>query len=418
MAPVISSDPRVDAYAKLLVERCLDVQPGMQVLIRTTPLARAPCPGAGARDRSPRRLSDHPVGFAMWPSNPAWATDAPEELLGELSEIDRFASDHMDARVTMDAPENRRGGSDIACRPLPARRSRPSTTSSVTTASEIPWVSCAFPTEALAQDAGLTLGQFEDVLYGACLIDWDKETERMTRFAERFDAADEVHITGTGTDLTLSLAGTQDVDDGHDNMPGGEFFYSPLEASANGMIAFSEFAAVWGGHEAGVRLGSGRAVVEASAERGKDFLIATLDTDDGARRSASSGIGCNPAITSYMQNTSLRREDRRLRPPRPRPRATRAGRHEQGSVHWDIVKDMRVPRQHRAERYDRPTERHLARLIGLATCAELPEGEEAPLLDGALRSRGLEPIWAVWDDVTVDWSRFDLVVVRSAWDYA
>src|SRR4029077_19094396 len=58
------------------------------------------------------------------------------------------------------------------------------------------------------------------------------------------------------------------------------------------------------------------------------------------------------------------------------------------------------------------------RLIGLATCAELPEGEEAPLLDGALRSRGLEPVWAVWDDPSLDWSRFELVVVRSAWAYA
>jgi len=36
----------------------------------------------------------------------------------------------------------------------------------------------------------------------------------------------------------------------------------------------------------------------------------------------------------------------------------------------------------------------------------------------ALRTRGLEPEWAVWDDQAVDWERFDLVVVRSAWDYA
>jgi glutathione synthase/RimK-type ligase-like ATP-grasp enzyme len=40
------------------------------------------------------------------------------------------------------------------------------------------------------------------------------------------------------------------------------------------------------------------------------------------------------------------------------------------------------------------------------------------LIDAALGARGLEPTWAVWDDPAVDWSRFDLVVVRSAWDYA
>jgi glutathione synthase/RimK-type ligase-like ATP-grasp enzyme len=52
------------------------------------------------------------------------------------------------------------------------------------------------------------------------------------------------------------------------------------------------------------------------------------------------------------------------------------------------------------------------------TCAELPDGEEAPLLDAALRAHGLEPVWATWDDREVDWSRFELVLVRSAWDYA
>jgi glutathione synthase/RimK-type ligase-like ATP-grasp enzyme len=57
-------------------------------------------------------------------------------------------------------------------------------------------------------------------------------------------------------------------------------------------------------------------------------------------------------------------------------------------------------------------------LIGLVTCAELPAGEEAPLLDAALQAHGIEPVWAVWDDPAVDWSRFELVVVRSAWDYA
>jgi glutathione synthase/RimK-type ligase-like ATP-grasp enzyme len=40
------------------------------------------------------------------------------------------------------------------------------------------------------------------------------------------------------------------------------------------------------------------------------------------------------------------------------------------------------------------------------------------LLDPALRARGLEPEWAVWDDPRVEWDRFALVVVRSAWDYA
>ncbi len=53
----------------------------------------------------------------------------------------------------------------------------------------------------------------------------------------------------------------------------------------------------------------------------------------------------------------------------------------------------------------------------LATCADLPDGDEdADLLGAALRARGLRPLWAVWDDPSVDWSA-GLTVIRSTWDY-
>jgi len=57
--------------------------------------------------------------------------------------------------------------------------------------------------------------------------------------------------------------------------------------------------------------------------------------------------------------------------------------------------------------------------VALATCAEVAEGDEdAPALVAALADRGIEAVPAVWDDCTVEWAGFDLVVVRSTWDYA
>lgn len=50
--------------------------------------------------------------------------------------------------------------------------------------------------------------------------------------------------------------------------------------------------------------------------------------------------------------------------------------------------------------------------MALATSAEHPQGvEETPLAER------LDATWAVWDDPAVDWPSFDLVVVRSTWDY-
>src|SRR5205085_12171155 len=86
-------------------------------------------------------------------------------------------------------------------------------------ASDFPWVMCWYPTPALAQDAGMTLMQFEDFLYGAVLLDWEAEHERLSRYAALFDAADEVRIVGDGTDLRLSIAGRRmEVDAGIGNM--------------------------------------------------------------------------------------------------------------------------------------------------------------------------------------------------------
>jgi glutathione synthase/RimK-type ligase-like ATP-grasp enzyme len=56
--------------------------------------------------------------------------------------------------------------------------------------------------------------------------------------------------------------------------------------------------------------------------------------------------------------------------------------------------------------------------VALATCAEVPAGDEdAPAMIGALAARGVEASPAIWDDESVDWAGFDLVVVRSTWDY-
>jgi aminopeptidase len=364
VALLISADPRLEAYARLLVERCLDVQPGMQVLIRTTPLAT---PAILALQREIARRGAYPilrVGFVMWPANPAWAAEAPEELLGELAEIDRFAADNMDARITMDAPENSRDGSDLPAERFQLTKQAEHYFFRRTMASEIPWVSCAFPTEALAQDAGLTLSQFEDVLYGACLIDWDRETERMSRFAERFDAAEHVRIVGAGTDLTLSLAGRSGkVDDGHDNMPGGEFFYSPLEDSANGVIEFSEFPSSYQGHEfAGIRLVfRDGAVVEASAAKGEAMLQSLIDRDEGARRIGELGIGCNPGITRPMKHVLFDEKIDGSVHLALGQSYEQVGGKNASSIHWDIVKDLREGG--RIELDDEPVQENGAWLI-------------------------------------------------------
>jgi aminopeptidase len=338
------SDPRVEEYARLLVDRSLDVQPRQQVLIRSTPLAR-PLVEACVRRIARRGAYAVPrVNWTLWPVDLGWAEEAPLELLGELSPIDRHACDTMDARITIAAPENTREEASLSQERLAlvsrARRYFVSRSMSA----EIPWVGCQYPTPALAQDAGMTVRGFADFLFGACLLDWDAEGERMRRYAERFERADVVRIVGEGTDLTLSVAGRRaEVDDGRHNMPGGEFFLCPVEDSAEGTITFAEFPAAQRGREIeGIRLVfRGGLVVKASAAVGEDALVATLDTDEGARRLGELGIGCNPAIQRHMRNALFDEKiDGTVHLALGASYSSLGGTNE-SAIHWDVVKDLR-----------------------------------------------------------------------------
>jgi aminopeptidase len=338
-------DPRIEEYARLLVGRCVDVQPGWQVIVRSRPAAR-PLVEAVAREIARRgAFALLRIGFGPYDVDLEWAKEAPLELLETLPEVERFAYEHVDAWVGVSAPEDPHEAADLSHERLAAysRMTRPFTARRL--AFEIPWVGCRYPTEAQAEEAGMTLGEFTDFLYGACLLDWDAEGQRMQRYKERFDAASEVRILGAGTDIRLGLEGREGmVDDGHLNMPGGEFFFSPVEDATEGVIEFSEFPAVEPGHECeGVRLVfEGGRVVEASARTDEEHLLSQLDADEGARTLGELGVGCNPGIRRHVKNTLFDEKiDGTIH------LAIGAGFPFLGGtnasvVHWDMVKDLRT----------------------------------------------------------------------------
>jgi aminopeptidase len=273
-----------------------------------------------------------------------WVRHAPLELLAEPAPIDVHALDHCDALLAIAAPDNTRDGSDIAPERTSAVQRAYRRSTERVSASDFPWVMCWYPTPALAQDAGLPLSAFEDFLYDAVLLDWEAEHARLSKLAALFDAAAEVRIVGEGTDLRLSLEGRRtEVDAGMGNMPGGEFFGCPVEDSAEGTIAFTEFPQLWGGRQLrGIRLRfEGGRVTDASAETEEAFLLETLDTDEGARRIGELGIGGNPGITRYMGNVYFDEKiDGSIHVALGFGFPDMGGTNE-SAIHWDIVKDLR-----------------------------------------------------------------------------
>ena len=335
-------DPRIDDYAKLLVDRSVAVQPGWQVSIRGTPAAR---PLIEAVMEQVARRGAYPVlqlTFEM--IGGPFAREAPLELLRDAAPLQRRIWAEVDAFIAIWSPENTREGAELSDERQIALQQMSAPMRERTMAMQAPWVIAEYPVLSTAQEAGMTLTQLEEFIFESVLRDWDAEAERMAGIAAVFDEADEVRIVGPGTDLTLSLAGRQGaVDDGHVNMPGGEVFYSPVEDSAEGTVEFSEFPGVYVGREVdGIKLTfSGGRVVEASARTNEDFLLTTLDTDEGARRLGELGIGCNPGITRYMKNVAFDEKiDGTVHLAVGNSYSFTGGKNE-SAIHWDIVKDLR-----------------------------------------------------------------------------
>jgi aminopeptidase len=335
-------DPRIDEYASLLVERSIDVQPGWQVAIRGNHLGR---PLIESIVEQIARKGAYPILQLQFEQvGGPFAREAPLEVLREPAPINRHIWDTIDGVITVYSPEDAHEGSDLSDERQSAVEQMLAPLRRRTMSLEIPWVIGEWPTQAFADEAGMTLDEYGEFIFNAVLLDWDAEAERMRRIAAVFDAADEVRIEAAGTDLSLSVAGRAgSVDDGHVNMPGGEVFYSPIEDSANGVIEFGEFPAVYFGTEVeGVRLvfENGR-IVDASARANEEFLLQTLDTDDGARRLGELGIGCNPGIQRFMKNVGFDEKiDGTIHLALGRSYTFIGGTNE-SSIHWDIVKDLR-----------------------------------------------------------------------------
>ncbi len=340
-------DPRDRTYAELIVDDCLGVQPGWQVHVGGNPQARPLLDelcGVIARRGAYALLRISFEGFLA--QSLRWVEAAPLDLLARPAPLVSHEIANIDALVFVSAPDNTRAAAELDSERMGTLQAAYRSDTARMMNHDVPWVACQYPTAALAQEAGLGSESFAELLYGAVLRDWAAEGERMRRISTHFDAASEIRILGTGTDLRLSLEGrAMKVDALGSNLPGGEFFGCPIEDSAEGEISFGDFPAVYRGREiTGIRLRfDGGVVVDASAETNEAYLIETIDVDDGARRLGEIGIGCNPGITRYMKNTLFDEKMDGTVHLALGNSYTDLGGVNRSAIHWDLVKDLRLP---------------------------------------------------------------------------
>lgn len=332
-------DPRVEQLASTLVHYSTAIQAGDRVLIRGTELAQ---PLALAVYREALRVGAFPTLWASF-DEATWVfyQNASDEQLAFTDPLLLEAARQADVFISLRAPSNLKmlTGVDPARQVTAQKANRPF----LELVLQKRWVVCELPTPALAQEAGMALGEFEEFSFGAVSVDWPAMREELRRRKEQFEAAREVRIVGRGTDLRLGVAGrTWIPDDGKHNMPGGEIFTGPIEDSAEGSIEF-EFPAVYGGREVeGVRLrfAAGR-IVDASARKGEEYLIQMLDADPGARRLGEIGVGTNYGIQRFSRSVLFDEKIGGTIHLAVGRSYEETGGTNQSAIHWDMVKDLR-----------------------------------------------------------------------------
>ncbi len=338
-------------YADLLVRYCLDLHEGDKLLIVSTylsePLLQEVFSAALAAGAYPetwlsaaglvRRLYDE--------GSPA--------QLAHPSPLYAYAVEHYQAFLFIRAPFHTREMQSVDPDRLRAvavgetkvkKRFRERSV-----AGELAWTLCEFPTDAQAQECGMSRREYEAFISRACFLNrpdpaaaWQEVRERQQRAVDRLNGARSVTFRGRDTDITFSTEGRKWINsDGRHNMPSGEVFTSPVENSVEGRVRFSYPAIYMGQEVEDVRLEvEGGRVVRWEAARGAGLLGKVLEVP-GADRFGEAAIGTNAGINRFTRNILFDEKMGGTIHMALGSSYGEAGGKNECAVHWDMLADMR-----------------------------------------------------------------------------
>jgi aminopeptidase len=347
------SDQRVAKLGELLVNYSLALSPGQLVRIDGNTVA-APLVTeiyrhalrAGALPRT--RVEVEGLDLIA-------LTEASEEQLTFVSELDWQEVEQLYAVVTIWADRNTRllTGAEPGrvSRRIGSRRKLTNRFWERIDAGDATWVGTRFPTEAHAQDAEMSLPDYEEFVYGACHVlegedpvaHWRGVSEELNARARELETVRELRIVGPDTDLRLGVEGRKWMAaDGKLNMPDGEVFTSPVETETEGEIRFS-FPAIFHGRsveDVRLRFEGGR-VVAAEAKTANDYLQSLLDMDDGSRILGELAFGMNYEIDRFTRDILFDEKIGGTIHLALGASFHKIGGENDSGLHWDMICDLR-----------------------------------------------------------------------------
>ena len=347
------TDQRLNKLARLLVQYSVQVKPGEKVFIQCEDVAipymvevAKEAIKAGGKVETVVSVPEVKQQLYRYGN---------EEQLNEPSSIFQLIVDKADVYLTAWGTKNTRANSNVEAEKL-QRSIRANTEarkefSRKMGTGEIRWCGTQYPTQADAQEAGMSLEEYQDFVYGAGLLDaedpvaqWKSISREQERWIKYLDGKEELHIVSQGTDLKVRVAGRKWINcDGTANFPDGEIFTAPVEDGINGHITFS-FPGIYMGKEIEgiyLEIEQGK-VIKATATKGEDLLHALLETDEGARYFGEVAIGTNYGIQKFTRNMLFDEKIGGTIHLAIGDSYQESGGLNRSAIHWDMLCDMRT----------------------------------------------------------------------------
>lgn len=216
---------------------------------------------------------------------------------------------------------------------------------------ELRWCGTQFPTNGDAQNAGMSLEEYEDFVYAAGFLyeaDPVKKWEEMAAWQERWvqylDGKKELHIVSDTTDIHVNIEGRKWINCcGHENFPDGEIFTSPVEDGVEGYITFSYPSIMNGNAFEEVRLVVKKGRIEEVSCKNEEklsTLLSYIDTDEGSRFFGEVAIGTNYGIKRHTKNILFDEKIGGSIHMAIGEAFQEAGGKNESAIHWDMINDM------------------------------------------------------------------------------
>ncbi len=334
------ADSRVAKLAEILTSYSIKINKGDIIEVNCGPEAK---PLALELMKIILKKGAYPhVQVGLPGSSYAYYKNASEEQLKHLPEIGIFVAKKAAGSISIGTEINTRELTSIEPSKISLRRKITKPISDIYMKKDN-WVLLQYPTNALAQDAEMSLEEFEDFVYDACIVDYKKMDRQQTKLQQVLNKGDKVHIIGDDTDLRFSIKGRKAIKCcGNRNIPDGEVFTAPIENSAEGYISYTYPAIMMGREVSGIKLWFKKGkVVKAMAEKNEAFLQKMIDTDKGARYIGEFGIGVNYNLKKHIKQILF---DEKLGGTIHLALGMsykESGGKNQSAIHWDMIKDLK-----------------------------------------------------------------------------